>query len=130
MKFLTDEEVIAINLYVIQEFSPGEQMGVKFPDLLNSAVNRPQQSAFGEDAYSSVFEKAAALFESLAQNHVFHNANKRTAFLSLLQFLTYNGYTFTMEPQQAENFVVDVVNHRYTLEQIVKIIENEAAPIT
>ncbi len=130
MKYLTDEEVIAINLYVIQEFSPGEQIGVKFPDLLNSAVNRPQQSAFGEDAYLSVFEKAAALFESLAQNHAFHNANKRTAFLSLLQFLSYNGYTFIMEPQQAENFVVDVVNHRYTLEQIVKIIENEAAPIT
>ena len=52
MKFLTDEEVIAINLYVIQEFSPDEQIGVKFPDLLNSAVNRPQQS--GMDTFKGL----------------------------------------------------------------------------
>lgn len=123
-KFLTEEEVIAINLYVIREFSPEEQSGVKFPDLLNSAVNRPRQSAFGEDAYSTMFAKAAALFESLAQNHAFHNANKRTAFLSLLQFLRYNGYTFTMEQGQAENFVVDVVNHKYAFEEIASMIES------
>ena len=54
-----------------------------------------------------------SLFESLAQNHVFHNANKRTAFLPLLQFLGYNGHTFVMNQEQAEDFVVDVMNHRY-----------------
>ena len=122
-RFLTEDEVIAINLYVIQEFSPVEQTGVKFPDLLNSAVHRPQQSVFTQDAYPTIFAKAAAFFESLAQNHAFHNANKRTAFLSLLQFLGYNGYTFVMDPKKAEDFVVDVVNHHYTFEQIVEIIE-------
>ena len=44
-------------------------------------MNRTKQSAFGEEAYPSIFEKAAELFESLAQNHAFHNANKRTALL-------------------------------------------------
>ncbi|MCF8568620.1 type II toxin-antitoxin system death-on-curing family toxin [Alicyclobacillus tolerans] len=122
-RFLTEDEVIAINLYVIQEFSPVEQSGVKFPDLLNSAVHRPQQSVFTQDAYATIFAKAAAFFESLAQNHAFHNANKRTAFLSLLQFLGYNGYTFVMDQKKAEDFVVDVVNHHYTFEQIVEIIE-------
>ncbi|MFX4301534.1 type II toxin-antitoxin system death-on-curing family toxin [Alicyclobacillus tolerans] len=122
-QFLTEEEVIAINLWVIQEFSSGEQTGVKSPDLLNSAVNRSKQSVFGEDAYPTIFAKGAALFESLAQNHAFHSANKRTAFLSLLQFLGYNGYTFVMDQNVAEDFVVDVVNHHYTFEQIVEIIE-------
>lgn len=122
-RFLTDEEVIAINLFVIQEFSPDEQTGVQFPDLLNSAVNRPIQSAFGKDAYPTIFTKGAALFESLVQNHAFHNANKRTAFLSLLQFLRYNGYTFVMNQKQAEDFVVDVVNHQYSFKQITEIIE-------
>ncbi len=89
IKYLTPEEVIAIHLYVIHEFSPGEQSGVAFPDMLDSAIHRPRHSAFGEDAYPGIFEKAAALFASLAQNHAFHNANKRTAFLSLLQFLSY-----------------------------------------
>ncbi|WP_082806595.1 type II toxin-antitoxin system death-on-curing family toxin [Ferroacidibacillus organovorans] len=97
IKYLTPEEVIAIHLYVIHEFSPGEQSGVAFPDMLDSAIHRPRHSAFGEDAYPGIFEKAAALFASLAQNHAFHNANKRTAFLSLLQFLSYNGYVFLMD---------------------------------
>jgi len=51
---------------------------------------------------------------------------KRTAFLSLLQFLSYNGYTFVMDPKQAEDFVVDVVIHKYTFEQVVSIIESHS----
>lgn len=122
-KFITEQEVIAINLYVIQKFSPDEQSGVKLPPLLDLAVNRPKQSVLGEDAYQSTFAKAAALFESLTQNHAFHSVNKRTAFLSLLQFLRYNGYNFVMDPKQAEDLVVDVVNHKYMFEEAVDIIE-------
>ena len=125
-QFLTEEEVIAINLYVIRELSPDEQTGVKFPALLNSALNRPKQSAFGDDSYPTIFAKAATLFESLAQNHAFHNANKRTAFLSLLQFLGYNGYAFVMDQKQAEDFVADAVNHKYTFEQIAEIIKSHS----
>ena len=65
-------------------------IGVKSPSLLDSAVMRAQSSAFGEEAYLSIFEKAAALFESLGQNHPFQNANKRTAFTALVIFLRFN----------------------------------------
>lgn len=53
---------------MIQRYSSGEHIGVKEPELLESAVHRPQSSAFGEDAYPTIFEIAAALFESLGQN--------------------------------------------------------------
>jgi death-on-curing protein len=96
---------------------------VKLPDLLNSAINRPKQSAFGEEAYPTIFGKAGALFESLAKNHTFHNANKRTAFLALIQFLAYNGFQFNMSQKQAEDFVVDVVNQKYEFDEIVAIIK-------
>lgn len=125
-RFLTEQEVVMLNMRLIQTGSPDEQMGVKFPELLDSAINRPQQSAFGEDAYPTIFTKAAALFESLAQNHAFHNANKRTAFSALYYFLRYSGYMLKMDSKQAENFVVDVVNHKYTFEQIVIIIESHS----
>ncbi|ADG07798.1 type II toxin-antitoxin system death-on-curing family toxin [Kyrpidia tusciae] len=125
-RYLTPEEIIAINLQVIREFSPNEQAGVRAPELLDSALNRPRQSVFGQDAYPTIYDKAAALFESLVQNHPFHNANKRTAFLALLQFLSYNGYTFMMEPKQAEDFVVDVVNHKYAFEEIVGALRRHA----
>ncbi len=61
-------------------------------DLLESATGRPFHSAFGEDAYPTVIEKAVALFHSLIANHPFHNGNKRTAVLALDHFLLANGY--------------------------------------
>ncbi|MFD3260769.1 type II toxin-antitoxin system death-on-curing family toxin [Paenibacillus lentus] len=122
-RYLTVQEVIAINMAMIQKYSPGEKIGVKTSNLLESAVLRPMSSAFGEDAYPSIWDKAAALFESLGQNHPFHNANKRTAFTALLIFLRYNGYHFKMDQKAAEDLTVDMVNHKYSFEQIAAIIQ-------
>ncbi|ACJ33977.1 type II toxin-antitoxin system death-on-curing family toxin [Anoxybacillus flavithermus] len=123
MRYVTVEEIIAMNLFIIEKYSPCEIKGGKEQSLLESAVYRPQQSVFGEDAYPTIFEKAAALFESLAKKHCFHNANKRTAFVALIQFLKYNGYRFVMPKHEAIEFVVDVVNHRYSFNQIVATIK-------
>lgn len=123
IRHLTVQEVIAINVAMIQRYSPGEHIGVKETGLLESAVHRPQSSVFGEDAYPTIFEKAAAFFESLGQNHPFHNANKRTAFTALVIFLRYNGLDFKMDTKQAEDFTVDMVNHRIDRQQVIEIIE-------
>jgi death-on-curing family protein len=66
--------------------------GVRDGGLLESAVARPFHSAFGEDAYPTTFEKAAALFHSLIANHPFQDGNKRTAVLALNHFLLANDY--------------------------------------
>jgi death on curing protein len=123
IRFLSVLEVIAINVAVIQKYSPGEQIGVKSQSLLESAVFRPQTSVFGEDAYPTIFEKAAALFESIGQNHAFHNANKRTAFTALVVFLNYNGFSFKMDQKRAEDLTVDMVEHKFGLEEIAGIIK-------
>ncbi|MCI4676226.1 type II toxin-antitoxin system death-on-curing family toxin [Candidatus Mycolicibacterium alkanivorans] len=59
--------------------------------LLQSAVARPQTSAFGDDAYPTLRDKAAALLHSLARNHAFVDGNKRTAWASAWAFLRLNG---------------------------------------
>ncbi|KOR76562.1 type II toxin-antitoxin system death-on-curing family toxin [Paenibacillus solani] len=123
IRYLSVEEVIAINIAMIQRYSPGEQTGVKEPGMLESAVHRPRSSAFGEDAYLTVYEKSAALFESLGQNHPFHNANKRTAFTALVIFLRYNGLQFKMDTKFAEDFTVNMVNHEYSFEHLTEIIK-------
>lgn len=122
-RYLSVPEVIAINVAVIQKYSPGEQIGVKSQSLLESAVFRPQTSVFGEDAYPTIFGKAAALFESLGQNHAFHNANKRTAFTAVVIFLKYNDFSFKMEQKQAEDLTVDMVEHKFNLAEITEIIK-------
>lgn len=121
--YLTTNQVIAINTIQIRLYSPQEQVGVKDPGLLDSAINRPKHSAFGNDVYLSIYEKAAALFESIAKNHTFHNANKRTALASLIVFLKLNHYIWKMGIDEEQDFTVDVVNHKYTFEEIVTIIE-------
>lgn len=97
-------------------------MGVKDPALLDSAINRPKQSAFGDDAYPTISHKAAALYSSIAQNHAFHNANKRTAFAAMKQFLWVNGYQFLAPQKVAEDFTVELVDTKPPME-IQKIAE-------
>ncbi|MBT2290418.1 type II toxin-antitoxin system death-on-curing family toxin [Paenibacillus albidus] len=127
-RYLSVQEVIAINLAMIQRYSPGEQIGVKDPGLLESAIFRPQSSAFGDEAYPTIFEKAAALFESLGQNHPFHNANKRTAFTALVIFLRFNDLSFEMDMKKAEDFTVDMVKHKFKLKELASIIEAHCIP--
>lgn len=116
VKFITVEMAAFINRKAIMDLSPDEQIGVKDFGLLESALARPQQSVFGEDAYPTIFLKAAALLESLSQNHAFYNANKRTALMSTAMFLRMNGYKLRVDnPKELEDFVVDVVEHKYTL---------------
>ncbi|MFW5437643.1 type II toxin-antitoxin system death-on-curing family toxin [Paenibacillus apiarius] len=122
-RYLSVQEVVAINVAVIQKYSPGEHIGVKDGSLLESAILRPQSSAFGEDAYPSMFQKAVALFESLGQNHPFQNANKRTAFTALVIFLKRNGYHFVMDQKAAEDLTVDMVNHHYDFQDLVRLIQ-------
>ncbi|MFD1067754.1 type II toxin-antitoxin system death-on-curing family toxin [Oceanobacillus locisalsi] len=124
MRYVTVQEAEAINKYVIMKFSPKEQVGVKDYSLLESAVYRPQQSVLENEAYPLIEEKAAALLESLAQNHPFYNANKRTAFLAMMQFLSYNGYSFGMHSQkEQEDFIVDIVTHRLAFAETVHILK-------
>lgn len=123
IRYLNIQEVIAINVAMIKRYSPGEQIGVKDSNLLESAVLKPQSSAFVDEAYPTVYEKATAIFQSLGQNHPFHNANKRTAFTALVMFLRYYHIYFKMEQALAEDFTVDMVNHIYSFEELTSMIQ-------
>ncbi|AGT31047.1 hypothetical protein M493_03700 [Geobacillus genomosp. 3] len=125
-RFLTEKEIIFLNALLIEKYTPGEQKGVKSPELLNSAVNRPKQSAFGQDAYPTLWLKAAALYASLCQNHPFHNANKRTGFAAMKQFLWLNGYRFAASEKEAEDYTVKVVTDKPSIEEIAMWIERWA----
>ncbi|MDK8643431.1 type II toxin-antitoxin system death-on-curing family toxin [Niallia taxi] len=46
---------------------------------------------FGDTLYKDIFKKAVVLYEAIAKNHFFYNANKRTAFAYMTYFLFING---------------------------------------
>ncbi|WP_031539831.1 MULTISPECIES: type II toxin-antitoxin system death-on-curing family toxin [unclassified Bacillus (in: firmicutes)] len=128
VRYLHQKELILINAMLIKRYSPGEQMGVKDTALLDSAINRPKQSAFGEEAYPTIWLKAAALYSSIAQNHAFHNANKRTAFAAMKQFLWVNSYQFVAPQKEAEDFTVELVATKppMDIQEVAKWIEKHA----
>ena len=94
--------------------------------LLESAVARPQASVFGEDAYDTIHEKAAALLQSLATNHALIDGNKRTAFVSTALFYELNGHHVSTA---AEDDLFDLVIAVATRElDTVPVIARRLAP--
>lgn len=77
--------------------------------LLESALGRARASAFGEDAYPTLAEKAAALLQSLARNHGLVDGNKRLALAATIAFLGLNGIRLTLTNDEAYDVVVAVV---------------------
>jgi death-on-curing protein len=76
--------------------------------LLESAVARPQATAFGADAYPDLDAKAAALLHSLARSHALVDGNKRLALAAVIAFSGVNGRTLTLTNDQAYDLVMDV----------------------
>jgi death-on-curing protein len=79
--------------------------------LLDSAVNRPFQTALGKDIHRSVLDKAAALFHSLITNHPFANGNKRSAVIAVDMFLLANGYWLVLEPGEMYKLAKETAQH-------------------
>ena|SRR2546430_1546215 len=88
--YLSVEQVIEMHSEAIRRF--GGTDGLRSVDLLESAVFQPQQSAFGEDAYPTIPDKAAAYGFFIAENQAFLDGNKRAAADCMLAFLYINGY--------------------------------------
>jgi death on curing protein len=108
--YLTFEQVLAIHDAV------AGPSGIRDAGAIQSAVGRPHATAFGADAYATVWEKAAALLQSLACNHGWVDGNKRTAWVAALTFLTVNGHPLdpAFDEDAAEEFMVAVAEGRYS----------------
>jgi death-on-curing protein len=78
--------------------------------LLDSAVNRPRSSAFGDDAYPSLSLKAAALLHSMTKNHALVDGNKRLAWLSTVVFCDLNDVAPRLTDDEAFQLVWDIAS--------------------
>jgi death on curing protein len=86
------------------------QLEIRDLGLLESATARPQASAFGEDAYPTLPEKAAALVHSIARNHALVDGNKRLALAGLIAFLGLNGWRLRFDNDQAYDFIIAIAS--------------------
>ena len=93
------DDVLAIHADQIERYGGGQ--GLRDPGLLEAALFRPQTGY-----YPSLTDEAAALWESLSQNHPFVDGNKRTAFAATYVFLLINGLRITASDEDAQDFVL------------------------
>ena len=100
--YLTLAEVLAFHEVLIEEF--GGTDGIRDLGALESALFRPRTGY-----YRDVVEEAAALFESLVQNHPFVDGNKRVAFAVMDVFLRANGRVLAVEDVAAHAFLVGLM---------------------
>ena len=124
MQYVTVEEVIAINAEVL-----GTTSGLRDAGLLASAVGRPAQIVFGGDAYPTLWDKVAALMESIALNHAFIDGNKRTAVIAAIHLLNWNGWDLLADQMELVTVTVDVVEHRIDREKLAEWIQEHAVDL-
>jgi death-on-curing protein len=97
--------------------------------LLESALARPQASAFGEDAYPDLHLKAAALLESLARNHALIDGNKRLSWVATRYFLIVNGSDLhAPSPQRGDEFVRSLAQGDLELAKVAETLASWAEP--
>jgi death on curing protein len=78
--------------------------------LLDAAVHRPQASAFGADAYPSLDEKAAALLQSIVNNHPLVDGNKRLGWVATRLLCAMNDVVLSAPDDDAFDLVMAVAS--------------------
>jgi death-on-curing protein len=100
--YITIAETKELHRKLIEEF--GGTHGLRDQGRLEAAILRPQAGY-----YENLSENAAALMESLTNNHAFHDGNKRIAFVATDGFLRLNGWYLEVEPIDAYHFITDAM---------------------
>jgi len=127
VKYVTPQQVLAIHDQMVKRF--GGSSGIRDVGLVESAVARPMATFDGVDLYNNIFDKAAALLQSLLKNHPFVDGNKRTALSSAGIFLKMNGYILKNYHEEEIEFGVNVDNKHLSIEDISAWLKNHSEKI-
>ena len=95
--------------YEIQEGIGG--IGPKSIDLLHSALSRQFVGYGTVSKWQTIYEISATLFFGIIKNHPFHDANKRTAFLTSLYYLQTHNRQPNVPQKEFEDLTVHVANN-------------------
>lgn len=114
VEFLDLDDVLDLIRRLLGDPPPIRDIG-----LLGSAVARPQTAVFGQDAYPDIWSKAAALLQSIVNNHALIDGNKRLGWLATAVFLEINGVSVIhVSNDDIYRFVIDVAANNPSFEHI------------
>ena len=121
IQYISLEEILRIHFQVIEDY--GGSHGVRDEGRLKSVVNAPKQEVFGEEQYSSLFDKAAVYLRNIIGDHPFSDGNKRTAITICGIFLSRNGKQINASPKNLEEFTISVATQHLSIKDISSWLE-------
>ena len=99
--YLTVADVHGLHAVLMQRYAGAS--GVRDPGALEAALFRPQTGY-----YEDIVMEAAALMESLANNHPFVDGNQRITFAAADVFLRINGWRSRRAPMQIHAKMIEM----------------------
>ena len=122
LDFLTVEDLLDVAAGVLEE------VAVRDAGLLAAAAARPRVTVFGDDAYPSFEDKAAALLHSLVRNHALVDGNKRLAWAAARVFHLLNGRDLILTVDDAEQLMVRAAAGELDVPQIAGWLRTHGTP--
>ena len=123
--YLSAQQILFIHARLIDEI--GGDSGIRDLGLLSSAVSRPQATFDENDLYPDLFQKAAALLESLINNHPFVDGNKRAGIASTVLFLQVNGHRFSASQNDLAAFTLSVAKGEETIDSMASWLKTHTS---
>jgi death-on-curing protein len=126
MQYLTVAEVAVIHARLVQR--TGGTAGLRDLGRLEAAVARPRATFAGTDLYPTLWDKAAALMESLIRNHPFLDGNKRVALVTTGLFLERNGYVLRTSNAEIYDFTMQMARSELEREGAATWLRTHSVP--
>ncbi len=124
VEFLNTDDLVELARRLLGDPPPVRDLG-----LLTAAAARPQASTFGTDAYPDIWTKAAALLQSVVNNHALIDGNKRLGWLAAAVFLELNGASATAaDNDDVYELVMRVATEQDPVEEIADLLRERLPP--
>ena len=112
------DDALEIHSVLIEKF--GGTKGLRERNLLESALVRPYQTFDGKELYSTAVEKAAAIIESVINNHPFLDGNKRFGYVAMRLTLMAFGHDIKSSENEKYEFVLSIAKGDFKYDEILE----------
>ena len=126
---MTGERIDNLSVGDVLDIAAGvlDEVAVRDAGMLAAAAARPLTRVFGEDAYPTFEEKAAALLHSPVRNHALVDGNKRLAWSACRVFHLINGRNLTYSVDEAEQMMLAAAAGGMDVADIASWLHSHAA---
>ena len=121
-EYVTTADALFFHRHLIERY--GGAKGLRDAGALESALHRPQTGY-----YDTIIHEAAALLESLVQNHPFVDGNKRVAFAVADVFLRISGYSITADSKSIYDYMLKLfAEQAFDMEHLLPWLQDVVRP--